>query len=428
MVHIDNGTGRAQRLVLRQLLHGQDGSAGNVVFVEDLHGLEFAFRGRPLLDASENFIEARQARRWLGVVGMRLPARLTGHIADGLPHGRLCDEVDVGVGIGLPAFAFEDASGLAAAGIVARARHRIAEGNAFSVLAVLGERPVREALLIAHLHARQVEHAVLHGAGDALSTAGRGAMKERGDDAERQMQAGTAVSDLCAGNERRPVSEAGRRRRAAGALGHVLINLAVLVRPGSETFHGGIDHAWIEFLDALPGKAHAIECPGCEILHEHIAPFHQALEDLHALLVFAVDRDRALVMVQHGEIERIGSLQVHQLAARDVAHTWPLHLDYVRTKPGEQLRAGRPRLHVREIENADAFECLAHAMLHYFFFTTLCGLRLPMRPLSLPAAGSITALMRVGLPESNALSTARFSSSGVVTLTPTPPNAAIILS
>jgi hypothetical protein len=32
---------------------------------------------------------------------------------------------------------------------------------------------------------------------------------------------------------------------------------------------------------------------------------------------------------------------------------------------------------------------------------------LPMRPLSLPAAGSITALMRVGLPESMAASTAR---------------------
>src|SRR6266540_1935430 len=64
----------------------------------------------------------------------------------------------------------------------------------------------------------------------------------------------------------------------------------------------------------------------------------------------------------------------------------------------------------------------------YFLRTTLCGLRLPMRPLSVPAAGSITALMRVGLPESMASFTARFSSSGVVALTPTPPNASAILS
>ena len=51
-----------------------------------------------------------------------------------------------------------------------------------------------------------------------------------------------------------------------------------------------------------------------------------------------------------------------------------------------------------------------------------------MRPLSLPAAGSITALISVGLPESIASLTARLSSSGDVALTPTPPNASIILS
>ena len=64
----------------------------------------------------------------------------------------------------------------------------------------------------------------------------------------------------------------------------------------------------------------------------------------------------------------------------------------------------------------------------YFLRTALCGLSLPMLPLSVPAAGSITALMTVGLPESIAASTARFSSSGVVAFTPTPPNASIILS
>ena len=64
----------------------------------------------------------------------------------------------------------------------------------------------------------------------------------------------------------------------------------------------------------------------------------------------------------------------------------------------------------------------------YFLRSLLCGLRLPMRPLSLPAAGSITALIRVGLPESIAAFTARLRSSGVVALTPVPPKASIILS
>ncbi len=70
----------------------------------------------------------------------------------------------------------------------------------------------------------------------------------------------------------------------------------------------------------------------------------------------------------------------------------------------------------------------ADGLLSHFLRSLLCGLRLPMRPLSLPAAGSIAALMRVGLPESMAASTARFSSSGVVAWTPPPPNASIILS
>src|SRR5436190_2135945 len=64
----------------------------------------------------------------------------------------------------------------------------------------------------------------------------------------------------------------------------------------------------------------------------------------------------------------------------------------------------------------------------FFLLRMLCGLRLPMRPLSEPDAGSITALISVGLPDSIAALTARFNSSGVVALTPTPPNASIILS
>jgi len=66
--------------------------------------------------------------------------------------------------------------------------------------------------------------------------------------------------------------------------------------------------------------------------------------------------------------------------------------------------------------------------LHHFLRILLCGLRLPIRPLSLPAAGSIAALIRVGRPESMASLTARLSSSGVVTCTPIPPNASIIFS
>src|SRR5207249_11033692 len=38
-------------------------------------------------------------------------------------------------------------------------------------------------------------------------------------------------------------------------------------------------------------------------------------------------------------------------------------------------------------------------VLHFFCGILLCGLRLPMWPLSVPAAGSIAQLIRAGFPE-----------------------------
>src|SRR5262249_43335138 len=88
----------------------------------------------------------------------------------------------------------------------------------------------------------------------------------------------------------------------------------------------------------------------------------------------------------------------------------------------------RPRDHPPPKRGGTLAPSATWLLRYCLFFSRLCGLRLPMRPLSLPAAGSITALMRVGLPESMASFTARLSSSGVVTLAPTPPNASITLS
>src|SRR5690606_28443845 len=119
---------------------------------------------------------------------------------------------------------------------------------------------------------------------------------------------------------------------------------------------------------------------------------------------------------------------IHELTTGDVARTGALDLDHVGAEPRQKLGARRTGLDMREIENADTRERF-HMTLPYFLFdSALCGLRLPMRPLSLPAAGSITALMSVGAPESIAAFTVRRSSSGVVTCAPTPPKASIMRS
>src|SRR5262249_30508882 len=145
-----------------------------------------------------------------------------------------------------------DPAGLAAPGIVAGARHRLAERDAFAVLAVLGERPMREALLVAQLHPGEIEHAILHRAQDALTAAGANALVERAGDAECEVQPGAAVADLGTGHQRRAVAKAGRGSSAARALRDVLVDLAVDVGTRTEPLHRGDDHARIGLVDMLP--------------------------------------------------------------------------------------------------------------------------------------------------------------------------------
>ena len=171
--------------------------------------------------------------------------------------------------------------------------------------------------------------------------------------------AGAAVADLRAGNQRRALAEACGGGGAAGALRDVLVDLAVLVGAGAEALDRGHDHARVGLVDVLPGQPHAVERAGREILHQHVAVPDQPIEDFLALGMLGVDGDRALVAVEHGEIEAVGALHVTQLAARDVADAGPLDLDAVGAHIGEQLRAGRARLHVREVEDPHAVERLA---------------------------------------------------------------------
>ena len=290
---------------------------------------------------------------------MGQPLLLADHLADLLPDRRLGDEIDIGVGIGLPALAFQNPAGLAAARGIAAARHRLAE-LAVRVLRIFLERPVLEALLVAQLDAAEIEHAVLHRRGHHLALVGPRPLVERGHDAEREMKPGAGIADLRAGHQRRTLAKSCRRGGAAGALRNVLVDLAVLIRTRAKALDRGDDHARIERMDALPVEAHAVEHAGAEILDQHVAMLDQRLQHLLALGVLGVQRDRALVVVEHGEIEAVDIGNVAQLAAGDVADAGALDLDHVGAEPGEKLGAGRPRLDMGEIEDADAVECLAH--------------------------------------------------------------------
>src|SRR5664279_4886927 len=228
MVDLDDGAGRAQRLVLGNFLHRQNRADWNIDRIADVHDLELGLTHGPLLDGSEDVFEPRQPRPRCGVIRIGFPFRLADHVADRAPHRCLGDEIAVGVGIGFPALALENPAGLAATGVVAGARHRHAERYAFAVLAVLGERTFRDALLVAQFHAREIEHTVLHGAEHLLAAAGAAALIKRRHDAEREMEARARVADLRAGDQRRTFAEARGRRRTARALRDVLVDLSLI--------------------------------------------------------------------------------------------------------------------------------------------------------------------------------------------------------
>jgi hypothetical protein len=123
-----------------------------------------------------------------------------------------------------------------------------------------------------------------------------------------------------------------------------------------EALHRRDDHLRVQLLDALPGEAHAVERAGAEVLDQHVAFADQRLEHLLALGLLGVQCQRALVAVEHREVQRVGIGNVTQLGAGDVARAGALDLDHVRAEPGQELRTGGAGLHVGEVDDLDAVE------------------------------------------------------------------------
>ncbi len=221
-----------------------------------------------------------------------------------------------------------------------------------------------QALLVAQLDATQVQHRILHRHGHLLALAGLVAADQRGQDADGQVHAGVGIAQRRRGHRRRAVPEAGGRSRAAGALGHVLVDLQVfIVVAVAEALDRSHDHLGVQFVDALPREAHAVQRTRAEVLDQHVRFADQLLEDLLAFRLLGIQRQAALVAVEHGEVQRIDIRDVAQLGARHIAGTGALHLDDVCAEPRQQLRARGASLDVREVDDLDAVEWEVHFRL-----------------------------------------------------------------
>src|SRR3954451_13437009 len=149
------------------------------------------------------------------------------------------------------------------------------------------------------------------------------------------MDSGAGVTDLRASRDRRTVLEAGGRHGPTHRLRDDFVGLEVEVPSRTEALDGGIDQARVDLAQPLPGEAEPIDDARSEVLHEDIDPRHQIGEDPVALWGLHVQRDAALVAIEHCEVQAVGAWHVAKLAAGDVASAGSFELDDVCAEPGE---------------------------------------------------------------------------------------------
>jgi len=97
------------------------------------------------------------------------------------------------------------------------------------------------------------------------------------------------------------------------------------------------------------------------VLDEDVGLLHHVVEHRLALLRFQVQRDGALVGVEQQEVAAVDAGLLGASVASGIALPRLFHLDHVGAEPREHLRARRPRLELRHVQDANTVECLAHS-------------------------------------------------------------------
>ena len=208
-------------------------------------------------------------------------------------------------------------------------------------------------------HAHVVDHRVLHRHLQAAALAGLGALVERAQDADRHQHAGAGVAEGRARLDRRPVGVAGDADRAARGLRDHVEGEALLVRAaGAEALDLAIDDAGVDLLDLVIAEAQPLDRAGRHVLDRDIGLLQQprTISSPRGDLRFKVT-DFLLALnwwKYQGSLSGLPRLQ----PAAGIARARVLDLDHLGAEPGEGFGAGRPRLELGEIHDANAFETI----------------------------------------------------------------------
>ena len=168
------------------------------------------------------------------------------------------------------------------------------------------------------------------------------------------MRAGQEVDDRGAGLHRRLVGEAGGVHHAGEGLHGEVHGRVVAVGAIAPIARGGrVDEPREARLQRIPAQAQPVHHAGPEILHQHVGGLQQAQQQRAALFGFQVERDGALVGVEHGERQRRAA---RTLAVAQAVAFERLDLDHVGARHGQQERAIGTGIDARQIDDANTAE------------------------------------------------------------------------
>ncbi len=188
---------------------------------------------------------------------------------------------------------------------------------------------------------------------------------QRGEDGDRRVQACRHVDDGKADLHRRPFDRAGDAHDPALGLDDEIVAGAVTVGPGlAVTRDRTVDQTRVPRAQGLIPDSPFVHRAGVKVLHEHVGPLGQPLDDFPAFPGFQVQGD-ALLPTVHAQV--VGSFPSGKWGSPLTGIVPPsgdFDLEHLSSEVGKHHGAVRARQHPGEIEHQQALEGSACASGH----------------------------------------------------------------
>ena len=220
----------------------------------------------------------------------------------------------------------------------------------------------------------QRDGAVVERRVDELALAGAVALVERHHDADRGVHAGREVDHRYADAHLAALGRAVDRDEAGRGLDHgVVAGEAAQRAVGAEAGDAGMDQPReLRCQHVVVADAPLFHRAGLEVVDQHVGRLEQLQQDVAALRLGEVERDRALVAVDAGEIGGNTFGVERRPPGAGLVALRRLDLDHVGAVVGQHLAAIGTAQHARQV---DHFQAVERAPICHRHFVPLLAFR-----------------------------------------------------